>query len=77
MKKIQVLGGGYCKCIILAEELSKAAVEMDIVIELEKITDFQKIMEFGVMTSSATVLDNQVKFSRKVLKVETLKEFLK
>jgi len=50
MKKIQVLGGGYCKCIILAEELSKAAVEMDVAIELEKITDFQKIMEFGVMT---------------------------
>ena len=50
---------------------------MDVAIELEKITDFQKIMEFGVMTSAATVLDNQVKFSRKVLKVETLKEFLK
>lgn len=77
MKKIQVLGGGCSKCIILAEEVTKAAEEMGVTIELEKVTDFQKIMEFGVMTTPALVVDGQVKFSGKVLKAEALKEYLK
>ena len=77
MKKIQVLGGGCSKCKVLAEEVTKAAAEMGVAIELEKVTDFQKIMEFGVMTTPALVVDGQVKFSGKVLKAEALKEYLK
>ena len=77
MKKIQVLGGGCSKCTVLAEEVTKAAAEMGVAIELEKVTDFQKIMEFGVMTTPALVVDGQVKFSGKVLKAEALKEYLK
>lgn len=77
MKKIQVLGGGCSKCIILAEEVSKAAEEMGIEIELEKITDFKQIMAFGIMTTPALVVDGKVMFSGKVLKAEALKEYLK
>lgn len=77
MKKIQVLGGGCSKCIILAEEVTKAAAEMGVAIELEKVTDFQKIMAFGIMTTPALVVDGKVMFSGKVLKAEALKEYLK
>jgi small redox-active disulfide protein 2 len=77
MKKIQVLGGGCNKCIILAEEVTKAAEEMGLQIELEKITDFKQIMAFGVMTTPALVVDGKVMFSGKVLKAEALKEYLK
>lgn len=76
MKKIQVLGGGCSKCIILAEEVAKAADEIGVAIELEKVTDFQKIMAFGVMSTPALVVDGQVKFSGKVLKAEALKTYL-
>lgn len=76
MKKIQVLGGGCSKCHVLAEEVTKAAAEMGVVIELEKVTDFQKIMAFGVMTTPALVIDGEVKFSGKVLKAEALKTYL-
>ena len=61
MKKIQVLGGGCSKCTVLAED----------------VTEVQKIMEFGVMTTPALVVDGQVKFSGKVLKAEALKDYLK
>ena len=44
MKNVKVLGGGCSKCIILAEEVKKAADELGIEIELEKITDFKQIM---------------------------------
>lgn len=77
MKKIQVLGGGCSKCMVLAEEVQKAAQELGMAIELEKVTDFHQIMAFGVMSTPALVVDGQVKFSGKVLKAEALKEFLK
>ncbi len=77
MKKVQILGGGCSKCKILAEEVTLAAKEMGVEIELEKVTDFQKFIGFGVMTTPALVVDGKVMFSGKVLKAEALKEFLK
>ncbi len=77
MKKVQILGGGCSKCKILAEEVTLAAKEMGVEIELEKVTDFQKIIGFGVMTTPALVVDGKVMFSGKVLKAEALKEYLK
>ena len=77
MKKVQILGGGCSKCKILAEEVTLVAKEMGVEIELEKVTDFQKIIGFGVMTTPALVVDGKVMFSGKVLKAEALKEYLK
>jgi small redox-active disulfide protein 2 len=76
MKKIQVLGGGCSKCIILAEEVQKAADALGVEIQLEKVTDYKQIMVFGVMTTPALVVDGKVMFSGKVLKAEALKEYL-
>ena len=76
MKKIQVLGGGCSKCIILAEEVQKAADQIGVQIELEKVTDYKQIMGFGVMTTPALVVDGKVMFSGKVLKADALKAFL-
>lgn len=77
MKKVQVLGGGCSKCIILAEEVEKAAEELGVEITLEKITDYKQIMAFGIMTTPALVVDGKVVFSGKVLKAEALKEYLR
>lgn len=77
MKQIQVLGGGCSKCIILAEEVAKAAEEMGLEVNIQKVTDYKLIMSFGVMTTPALVVDGKVMFSGKVLKAEALKEFLK
>lgn len=76
MKKIQVLGGGCSKCHVLADETIKAAAELGVDIDLEKVTDFQQIMAFGVMTTPALVVDGRVVFSGKVLKAEALKTYL-
>ena len=75
MKKVQVLGGGCSKCHTLAAEVTQAAAELGVAIELAKVTDYQKIMEYGVMTTPALVIDGQVKFSGKVLKAEALKAY--
>jgi len=61
MKKIQILGTGCAKCARLAENAETAARTIGMEFELEKVTDINKIMEFGVMTTPALVLDGEVK----------------
>lgn len=77
MKKIQILGTGCPKCRKLAENAEIAAKELGIEYQLEKITDINEIMKFGVMITPALAVDGQVKISGKVPSVEQLKEMLK
>ena len=76
MKKIQVLGTGCAKCNKLAEDAVKAAMDLNIKYDFEKVTDIQKIMEFGVMMTPALVIDGEVKVSGKVPSQEELKKML-
>lgn len=77
MKKVQVLGAGCAKCKTLAEEVLKAADSLGIEIEFEKVEDFSEIMKFGVMTTPALVVDDEVKFSGKVMNAKELVQYLK
>jgi small redox-active disulfide protein 2 len=73
---IQVLGTGCAKCNKLEENAKKAATELNIDFHLEKVTDIQKIMGFGVMTTPALVVDGYVKFAGKSPSVEEIKKIL-
>ena len=76
MKKIQILGTGCAKCNKLAELAEKAAREMNIEYELEKVTNLDDIMNFGVMITPALAVDGNVKVAGKVPKVEAIKQML-
>jgi small redox-active disulfide protein 2 len=75
--KIQILGTGCPKCKQLAENAEKAAKELGVQFELEKVTDINKIIEFGVMMTPALAIDGQVKSVGKVLSPEEIKKILK
>ncbi len=75
--KIQILGTGCPKCKTLAENAEKAAQEMGLDFELEKVTDINQIMGFGVMMTPALAVDGNVKVVGKVSTVEDIKELLK
>jgi len=77
MKKIQILGTGCPKCKKLAQMVEVTAKEMGIEYELEKVTDINEIMKFGVMVTPALVVDGQVKTVGKVPSAEQIKELLK
>ena len=66
MTKIQILGSGCAKCAKLAERTEAAAEEMGIEYDLEKITDLDSILKFGVMITPALVVDGEVKVSGRV-----------
>lgn len=76
MKKIQILGTGCPKCKKLAEETRKAADELGLDCEIEKVEDIQKIMSYGVMMTPALVVDGQIKVTGKVPSVADLKELI-
>ena len=66
MKKLQILGTGCPKCKKLAENAEAAAKTLGINYEIEKVTDINEIMKFGVMMTPALVVDGQVKVVGKV-----------
>jgi len=74
--KIQILGTGCAKCIKLTENAEKAAKEAGVEFEIEKVTDINKIMEFGVMFTPGIAIDGQVKSVGKVLTAEDIKKLL-
>ncbi|HUS71593.1 MAG TPA: thioredoxin family protein [Sedimentisphaerales bacterium] len=76
MKKIQILGTGCPKCKKLAENAEAAAKELGIEYEIEKVTEINEIMKFGVMMTPALAIDGQVKVTGKIADVGDIKEML-
>lgn len=64
--KIKVLGSGCKSCHQLYDNALKAVDGK--CIEVEYITDLQKIMEYGAMSMPALVVNEQLVSSGKVLK---------
>ena len=76
MSKLQILGTGCPKCKALAENVEAAAKELGIEYELEKVTDINEIMKFGVMMTPALAVDGEVKIVGKVPPPEEIKKML-
>ena len=76
MKKIQILGTGCPKCMKLPESAELAAKELGIDYAIEKITDVNRIISFGVMITPALAIDGVVKTAGKVLTSQEIKPLL-
>ena len=77
MKKLQILGTGCPKCIKLTEHAETAAKELGVDYEIEKVTNINDIMNFGVMMTPALVVDGEVKVVGKVSSVDEIKELIR
>ena len=76
MKKIQVLGPGCPKCRQLAENAQAAIDRYELDCEVEKVTDINEIMKFGVMMTPALAVDGQVKAVGKVPSPDEIKQMI-
>ena len=74
--KLQILGTGCAKCNALTQATEQAAQLLGLPYELEKVTDLNQIMSFGVMLTPALVVDGKVKVSGKVPSVDEVKKML-
>ena len=77
MKDLKVLGTGCSKCELLAAKASEAAMNLDIEFTLEKVSDLNEIMTYGVMMTPALVIDGKVATVGKVPSLDELQEMLK
>ena len=78
MKKvIKILGIGCPKCVKLAELTEQAAIEQHIEYELEKVTDINDIISYGVMLTPALVVDGDVKVAGSVPSINQIIEYMK
>lgn len=60
MKNIKVLGSGCTKCTKTAELIEKLARELGVEATVQKETDVQVIMAYGVMRTPAVVIDEEL-----------------
>lgn len=76
MKMLQILGTGCPRCRKLAETTEEAAKSLGLEYRMEKVTDIQAIMGFGVMMTPALAVDGVVKVSGKVPSADEMKRIL-
>ena len=78
LTSIKVLGAGCKSCHEQYENVKKAIEELGLGIEVEYITDMEKVMAYGVMSMPAIVVNETVASMGKVLKnAEVIKLFEK
>ena len=73
---IKVLGAGCKSCHEQFENAKKAVKAMGLSVEVEYITDMQKVMEYGVMSMPAIVVNEKVVSQGKVLKAADVEKLL-
>lgn len=76
MLKIKILGTGCPNCKKLEKEARKAAQNLAIEAEFEKVTDFQKIMDYDVLSTPGLVINDQVVVSGRIPSQNELSSFL-
>ena len=73
---IKVLGGGCCKCENLLEAVKEAVAEKGIEAEIEYITDMARIMEYGIMSTPALMVDDKIVSMGRALKSKDILKYL-
>ncbi len=76
MKLVQILGTGCPKCEKLKQNAEAAIGQSGVEATVEKVTDINEIVGFGVMMTPALAVDGQVKLVGKVASAEEIARLL-
>ena len=77
MKNIKVLGTGCSKCKKTFALIKQVAEQEAVQINIEKVEALPKIMAYGVMSTPAVVVDEQVVHKGSLPNVEQITAWLK
>ncbi len=75
--EIRVLGTGCANCKKLEENVFEALSKLDATAEVQKITDIEDIMSYGILSTPGLVVDGELKASGRVLSVSEIMDILK
>ena len=73
---VKVLGAGCKNCHALLEATKEAVKNMGLGVEVDYVTDMEKIMEYGVMCVPALTVNEKVVSMGKVLKTADVEKLL-
>ena len=76
MKQIQVLGSGCAKCVKTAELIQLIANDCGVSVNVTKETNPETIMNYGVMSTPAVVVDNQLMHTGSIPDRKKIEEWL-
>jgi len=77
MKNVKILGTGCPKCKQTTTMVEKAVSELGLTdVNIEKVEDIMKIMEYNVMSTPAVVIDGEIKVKGRVPSISELKVML-
>ncbi len=75
--KIQVLGSGCKKCKELYERTQKAVLSLGLDTSVEYITDVQKIVEMGIISTPVLAINGKPVITGMLPNIEKIEELLK
>jgi small redox-active disulfide protein 2 len=75
--KIEILGPGCPRCKKLSELTAEAIKELGVSAEITKVTDLNKIIDYGVVLTPALVIDGEVKVAGKLPSKEVITRWIK
>ncbi|KAA3616703.1 MAG: thioredoxin family protein [Calditrichaeota bacterium] len=73
---VKVLGAGCTKCKTLEQQLIALKTKHELNFDIEKITQLNDIIAYGVMMTPALVIDEEVKAVGKIPKNEEILNWL-
>ena len=76
MLDIKILGTGCPNCKKLEQETRKAVSNLAVEAEFEKVSDFQKIMEYDVLSTPGLVINDKVVSSGRIPSQAEISSFL-
>jgi len=74
--KIEILGTGCPKCKKLNELTEEVINELSVPAEIIKVTDINKIINYGVMVTPALVIDGDVMVAGKIPSKEEIAKWI-
>jgi small redox-active disulfide protein 2 len=74
--KIEILGTGCAKCNELEAKVKEAVAKSGKFVQIEKVSDLMKIMEYGVMSTPGLVIDGKVVMTGKVPGLDELSKLI-
>ncbi len=74
--KIEILGTGCAKCSELEAKVKEAVAKSGKFVQIEKVDDLMKIMEYGVMSTPGLVIDGKVVMTGKVPSLDELSKLI-
>jgi len=74
--EIKILGTGCTKCKALEKATINVLAELDIAANVSKVEDIMQIMNYGIISTPALVIDEKVVIKGRVPSENEIKEIL-